>query len=32
VSEKRLSKYSVEWDKVGENNHRRAYRLKEVVL
>ena len=31
VSEKRLSKYCVEWDKVGGNNHRRAYRLKDVV-
>lgn len=30
-SEKALSTYVKEWDKVGGNNHRRAYRLKESV-
>jgi len=31
VAEKRLSEYVVEWDKIGGNNHRRAYKLKESV-
>ena len=31
VSEKRLSQYIKEWEKVGGSNHRRSYRLKETV-
>jgi len=31
VSEQRLSQYVKEWEKMGGNNHRRAYRLKETV-
>jgi len=31
VSENRLLEYPKEWEKVGGNNHRRAYRLKETV-